>query len=189
MAILPQIDVQFAWYNRDGTRLQNIGEPGASVQIALSPDERRLAMERFDPHGGGVDLWVLDLSTGVSSRQTSPGGASFNTAWSADGRELIFHSIRNGKVGIYRKMIGGGEEQGVAPDQEGWPYGWMKDGKSIILVGGNARSFLQLSLSDPAKPVVLFNSKFGADIPRLSPDEHWIAYNSAEIGPLGSLRG
>jgi len=55
--------VQLAWHDRDGRRLGSIGEPGYYPQIALSPDEKRLAVERSDAETN--NLWILELASGV----------------------------------------------------------------------------------------------------------------------------
>jgi len=176
-------EVQLAWYSREGRKLQAVGEPGAFNQIELSPDEKRLVVERLDTRTGGIaNLWTLELASGVFSRQTFASSKDMDAIWSPDGRELIFLSVRNGKAGIYRKAIGGGQEHVVAPDQGGSPYVWLKDGKSIVLVGAGAKSFLQLSTAGHAKPVVLFESEFPKDALRVSRDEHWVAYSSTESG-------
>jgi hypothetical protein len=38
--------------------------------MVLSPDEKRLVVERLDRLKGGADIWVLELSTGIFSRLT-----------------------------------------------------------------------------------------------------------------------
>jgi Tol biopolymer transport system component len=179
----PSSDVQFAWYNREGSKLQNVGEAGAFRQIALSPDERRLVMEHVDAHTpGGVNLWILELTTGVFSRQTFASGNDVDAVWSPDGRKLIFRATRNGKAAIHQKTIGAGDEQVIASGEAGYPYRWLKDGQSILCVGEDTRAFLQLSLTGPAKPVALYESEFNKDALRLSEDERWVAYSSEESG-------
>jgi Tol biopolymer transport system component len=176
-------EVQLTWYSREGWKFEAVGEPGAFRQFELSPDEKRLVVERSDTREGGIaNLWTLELDSGVLSRQTFTSGNDADAIWSPDGRELIFNGVRNGRAGIYRKAIGAGEEHVVAPDQGGSPYVWLKDGKSIVLVRAGARGFLQLSTTGQAKPVVLFESDFYKDHPRVSRDEHWVAYTSAESG-------
>ena len=45
------IDVRLEWVDRKGTRLGTLGEPGGYGQIALSPDDRRVAAEIADAEG------------------------------------------------------------------------------------------------------------------------------------------
>lgn len=102
--------------------------------------------------------------------------------WSPDGRELVFSSNRRGNINLYRKVIGGGDEELVldSPEQK-YPKLWMKDG-SILFINEQGKTFYQLPLARDRKPVVLAHSEFDRDNPRISPDGHWIAYNSLESG-------
>jgi Tol biopolymer transport system component len=172
---------QLAWHGRDGKRLQAVGEPGTYRQMVLSPDEKRLAVERRDPTKGGEDIWLLELSTGILSRLTFD-ASDRDAVWSPDGRELIFSSNRNGKSGLYRKMVGGGDEKLVYESGDVYAYKWLKDGKSILFINLNGKTFYQLSLAGERKPVTLLTSEFNKDMPRVSPDERWVAYNSLESG-------
>ena len=48
------------WIGRDGTSLSQVGEPAQYAGFSLSPDERRVALERGDPMTNGVDVWLLE---------------------------------------------------------------------------------------------------------------------------------
>jgi Tol biopolymer transport system component/tRNA A-37 threonylcarbamoyl transferase component Bud32 len=173
---------QLAWQGRDGKRLQAVGEPGEYRQMVLSPDEKRLVVERLDPLKGGADIWVLELSTGIFSRLTFD-AQERDPVWSPDSRELIFSSNRIGKTGLYRKMVGGGDEKLVYGSDDGVSaYKWLKDGRSILFINGRGKTFYQLSLTGEGKPVTLLTSEFDKDMPRVSPDERWVAYDSLESG-------
>ncbi len=170
-------DLQLAWYSRDGKRLQSLGEPRRYRQMVLSPDERRLAVELPNGRNTGLSIWTVDLSTGIFSRLTFAANAS-DAVWSPDGRELIYSS----SDGVYRKTVGGGDEKLVYTSVEGlYPYNWFKDGRSILLVT-IGKTFYQLPLAGEQKPLTLLTSEFVKASPRVSPDEHWVAYSSLESG-------
>jgi eukaryotic-like serine/threonine-protein kinase len=173
-------NVQLAWYSRDGQRLQPIGEPREYRQITLSPDEKRLAVELPNEREGGVDIWTVDLSTGIFSRLTfDANDRDIEAAWSPDGRELMFHH----QDGLYRKMVGGGDEKLVYKYvEELYPYQWFKDGRSILVLNEGGRTFYQLPLAGNQKPLTLLTSDFDKDEPSISPDERWVAYGSLESG-------
>jgi Tol biopolymer transport system component len=102
--------------------------------------------------------------------------------WSPDGHELVFSSNRKGTHGLYRKVIGGGDEELLLGSAElKFPKFWTKDG-SILFLNQYGRTFYQLPLAGDRKPVVLTKSEFDRDNPRVSPDGHWVAYNSLESG-------
>jgi Tol biopolymer transport system component len=73
--------------------LGSIGEPGFYRQISLSPDEKRLAVERID-------------SSGIFSRLTFNPAGDFNPLWSPDSRELLFSSSRGIHSDLYWKSLG-----------------------------------------------------------------------------------
>ena len=179
----PSDTVQLAWYNRDGKRLGPIGEPGAYGIIALSPDQKRLAMERLDPQLRTHDLWTLELASGIPSRQTFHPTDDTDPVWSPDGRELVFTSNPKSADDLYRKVVGGGEEQPLfeSPDQK-YPKFWLGDGRSIVFIGTNGKTFYQLPLTGDRKAVPLLTSEFDKDNPHVSPDGRWVAYNSIESG-------
>jgi len=176
--------VQLAWYSRDGRRLGPVGEPGPYGIIRLSPDERRLAMERLDPQIRTHDIWTLELASGILTRQTFHPTDDTDPVWSPDSRELVFTSNPNGTDDLFQKLLGGSDEHlllGATPYQK-YPKFWLRDGKSILFLDTNGKEFYQLPLAGERKPVLLSKSEFTRDNPVLSPDEHWIAYNSLESG-------
>ena len=168
---------QLAWYNRDGRRLSTVGDPADYVQIALSPDEKHLTVE-----GSGLsDLWLLDLASGIRSRVTFKQGD--DAIWSPDGRQLIFASNRSGQFDLYRKVVGGGEEEMLfASPEPKYPEHWSKDGSFIIFIGEDGKAFYRLPLTGEGKPELLLQTDFVKDEPHLSPDGRWIAYGSTESG-------
>jgi hypothetical protein len=43
------IFADLVWFDRSGKRLATVGEPGRHTRPALSPDEKQVAVDRFDP--------------------------------------------------------------------------------------------------------------------------------------------
>jgi len=161
--------------------LSSIGEPGNYGEIMLSPDGKRLALERIVADGEPTNIWILGLESGIFSRITFDPALDDNPVWSPDGRELIFGSTRKGAFDLYRKVIGGGPDQLIfASNNQKWPHLWLKDGKSILFTDG--KSFYQLPLEGNRQPTTLLESQFANDLPRVSPDERWVAYQSNESG-------
>jgi eukaryotic-like serine/threonine-protein kinase len=82
--------VQLAWVDRRGRQITSVGAPGSFGQIALSPDERSLALEVATPGNQQFDIWVMDIARGVASRLTSASGSERDPVWARDGRSLAF---------------------------------------------------------------------------------------------------
>ena len=171
-------NVQFAWHDRDGKRGNSVGEPGIYETPSLSPDEKRLALTRTDPSTGKADIWILELSNGIYTRVT------FHSAdaarWSPDGRELLISQNPNGHLDLYRKEIGGGDEELVLQsDKDKWGPRWLGD-NSALFNGGS--TVYRVSLSGATQPVLLFDSGFDITTPVVTSDGRWAAYMSKESG-------
>jgi eukaryotic-like serine/threonine-protein kinase len=174
--------VQLAWHNRVGTREASIGEPGLLSDLTLSPDEKRLAVGRTDPGTGKSDLWILELATGILSQLTSDASIEGGAWWSPDGRELVYHSDRKGKFDLYRKAVGGNDEELIFQSGEDkFPTQWLNDG-SVLFLNWAGRIFFQVPLSGDRKPVPLFQTEFPKLSPHVSPDGRWVAYSAADSG-------
>ena len=79
-----------------------------------APDRTRLSVGKFDPETRTQDLWVLDIATGEAIRLTSnePGERAGSSAWSPDGSQIAYTSLRGSYYGLYRQAANGeGEEE------------------------------------------------------------------------------
>jgi Tol biopolymer transport system component len=54
-------NTELVWFDRSGKRLQSVGDPAVYSSPALSPDEKRLAVDRLDPKAKSRDIWIFDL--------------------------------------------------------------------------------------------------------------------------------
>ncbi len=126
---------QLAWFSREGSEIDRIGEPRPIRTFDLSPDEQKVALSvRAD---STADIWVYELARGTMSRFTSDPQTDFFPAWSPDGAFIAFASDREGTFTIYQKSAGGaGEAQALlTPEQRGLAsYGsaWSQDGRFLL---------------------------------------------------------
>jgi Tol biopolymer transport system component len=93
--------------DRNGKRVETIGEPADLFDAVYSPDRKSIAAVVTDASGGGStsDIWTYDARRGLRTRFTF-GPAIHNTAvWSPDGRTMAFFSYE--KLGVYRKPTDG----------------------------------------------------------------------------------
>jgi hypothetical protein len=115
-AVLPL--TQLTWYDRSGKRISTLGEPGLWTNPTLSPDERRLAVERVDSQTNTRDIWVFDLDRGTCSRLTFDAAEDVNALWSPDGAligRFRYLERKGEEVGAQRSLIELGET--VLPKQ------------------------------------------------------------------------
>jgi Tol biopolymer transport system component len=174
---------QLQWFDRTGRPQERIGEPGLFRGLALSPDEKRVAMTRASPERGRSDVWTVQLSTGVSTRVTFDPASDDDAVWSPDGLALAFWSDRNGKYGIYRRALGSAADIVVYESSTPTYLGsWSRDGKFLLY--HNVQGILALPMMGPREPLRLIESPYAKDEPHFSPDGQWVAYNSTESGAL-----
>jgi eukaryotic-like serine/threonine-protein kinase len=189
LVYLPAIDsdTQLVWVDRTGSRQGEVGEPARYGQIALSPDERRLAVELQDD-GGASDIWVIDLARGITSRITFDPASDMDPVWSPDGREIVFSSSRSGKKDLFRKRVGGHEAEMLVLESQDdkVPESWSRDGRFLLYLSGpvSKRAFwaLPMTAEASAAPLEIMRGDFMLDECQISPDGEWIAYVSNVSG-------
>jgi len=173
--------IQLAWHNREGTRQAAIGEPGIYEELDLSPDERRLAVKRYNTAKEIDEIWILEISTGIVSRLTSQ--SSDDAHWSPDSQEIVFSSDEKGKSGVYRKAVGGNDQTLVFhadqdADKDAYAQQWLPDGTVLV----EAPTLYRVSLTGERKPVTLLKTDSYTGFPQVSADGRWVAYFTRESG-------
>ncbi|MGE5361222.1 MAG: protein kinase domain-containing protein [Bacteroidales bacterium] len=183
LAYRPAPRFELAWVDRAGRVLETIGEPDYYRDPALSPDNRQIAVARFDAATGGSSIYLIDTARRVRSRLTTTLGDAA-PLWSPDGTQLAFRSARGGVPGIYQVHADGSDQREIfANGFEAAPTAWWRDGSFILaetMDSTGADQILRMPASGPAPREVRAWST-GEDA-RLSPDQRWIAFVSREGG-------
>ena len=176
--------MELAWLDRKGKRVRTVGESGTYLDIELSPDGRRLAIERFDPNPGSADIWQLDLARDVYSRLTFDPTWAFLPRWSRDGELLVFVTWNwSGGFSLYQVSRKDTREPELLFDLEAnyTPYiDWSHDGRYVAV--NRADDVLILPLFGDREPHTFLDSHFKESYGRFSPDGHFFAYVSNETG-------
>jgi len=134
---------------------------------------------------GAADIWVLDVPRGVRTRLSFGSASNMNPVWSPDGKWIAYDAIRGPNSDIVRKRSDGSgtEELLVNEHQQALPTDWSHDGKYIFyfhsLGAGDEGGVWVLPLEGGRKPRRVIER--GA-MAALSPDGHWLAYESVESG-------
>jgi Tol biopolymer transport system component len=176
---------QLYWYDRDGRRGSAVGEPATFQALALSPSGRRVALQRgeFAPGISRVDIWLLDLSTGVLSRLTSDPGLDGDPAWAPDEQSLVFTAQREGRNQVFRKDLSTGVEEPLLK----LPYpvvvdDWSPDGRFVIFRSMGRAIHAMPMVGDRTPRTIVDTPLIIEDQSHVSPDGRWIAFNSNESG-------
>ena len=180
---------QLAWLDRAGKRLGVLGsQPGRYSAARLSPDEKRVAIDRVDPQTpGSADVWLLELARGSSTRFTFDAADDGTPVWSPDGTSVAYYSNRDGSTVIHRKPASGaGEGEALASSAEPkFVNDWSPDGRFILYQQFAPQTnwdLWLLPLEGERKPAPFLQTSFVEIQGRISPDGKWIAYTSSESG-------
>jgi eukaryotic-like serine/threonine-protein kinase len=175
-------DLELIWMDRSG-KISTIADKLPDLQSAvLSPQGDRVALQM---NAGQTDIWVLDLTRGVRTRVTFGPVGNVSPLWSPDGKWIAYSSAQSGHFAICRKPSdgSGAEECLLNVEQQPGLHDWSRDGKyllySLPVPGGPLRQIWALPLQGERKPSSVVE---GGASGELSPDGHWLTYQSAESG-------
>jgi Tol biopolymer transport system component len=179
---------RLAWMDRAGQVLSTVGDRGDS-NASVSRDGSRIVVSRTDQqHAGNIDLWLRDAGSDVWSRFTFDPAPENGAIFSPDGSRVVYSTRRGGTSELWIKATGGiATPQRLAASQDAvemTPQDWSSDGQ-FILVGvyspATSWDIARIPVNGGRRELLL-NSTHGERDGKLSPDMHWIAYDSTESG-------
>jgi serine/threonine-protein kinase len=151
----------------------------------LSPDGKRLIAELAS--GPRVDVMMYDLATGAATRMTFEGASNQRAQWSPDGKRILYRSNRSGDNFTYwwKSVDGSDDRELVNVKGNGvWEALVTPDNQTVIFRTGSLGStdiwYRHIAGDTTTKEISA--TRFNEVAPRLSPDGHWIAYQTDESG-------
>jgi serine/threonine-protein kinase len=173
------------WVDRTGARTPLINELGVYGNPRLSPDGTHLALTVL--RDANWDIWVYDLSRGVSTRLTFKDTVESEQIWSPDGREIVYSERGQGGAvdNLFRKRADGSgdAEQLTKAEVPMWANSWSRDGRHIIgTTGGGKFDIAMMTLDGDRKLQPFLSSEFNEVDAAFSPDARWVAYVSDQSG-------
>ena len=182
--------------------------PRAYTQPRLSPDGTRVAVSINDQQN---DIWIYDLARQMLTRLTDAPATDQYPVWTPDSRRIIFASTRAGAYNLFWQAADntGTVERLTTSPYAQFPISISPDGTRLIVRETVPRTGIDLRLlamapsaplgTDPATPPgagrsatapgagprqtePLVQTTFAEDNGELSPDGHWLAYQSNESG-------
>lgn len=180
-------NAQLAWFDRGGKQLGTVGPPGPYFNPCLSPDEKRLAVGRWDQQGGPGDIWLIELGRDTPTRFTFDPGHDTSPIWSSDGSRIVFGASRDGPRNLYQKASSsaGNDEALLKSDNQKVATDWSADGRFILYeeyFPKTGADLWVLPVSGGQKPFPFLQTEFREIQGQFSPDGKWIAYVSNESG-------
>jgi eukaryotic-like serine/threonine-protein kinase len=174
------------WVDRAGKELETLGDPAEVHNPTFSPSGDRVAFDLADTRSGKADIWIRDLARGVNSRFTfSTGGDAFGPIWSPDGKRIVYTASAGWD--IHEKAIDGDGQEKILfkSDEQKFPTDFSPDGKYLVFGSRGKETgwdLWVLPLTGEAKPYPFAKTPFVELLGAVSPDGHWIAYQSNESG-------
>ena len=179
---------QLVWRDRNGADAGHIGTPQLYRKFRLSPDRKRIAMEIAEPDSQRSNIWMHDVTRGVSSRVTSndAGGIS-SPIWSATGDALFVTAPASKYPGdapqVVRLALATGRyEKATRTDGPQYATDMSPDGRVIDSVSRGRDSDVELIDTATEKHSPILFSPFNESDAVLSPDHRWLAFQADDSG-------
>jgi serine/threonine-protein kinase len=187
-------DRSLDWMTRDGRTSALSAKKVNWSNPRFSPDGKRLAIQIHD--AGQEDIWVYDLASDTRTQLTFDPGDDAYPVWTPDGKRIVFSSERDKTKGAnlyWMNADGTGEPTRLteSPNLQ-VPMSWHPGGKYLSFFEARPGSSYDLMILPmegdavsglkPGTPTVFLSTKAREAMPMFSPDGHWIAYMSDELG-------
>jgi eukaryotic-like serine/threonine-protein kinase len=168
---------QLAWRDRSGKITGRIA--GQSFSPRISPDGRRVVLQRVDPNGRNI--WTIETQRSVATRLT----AGNFPIWSPDGRTILFTTA----TGILRRESSGSGNDETVADLPCNLEDWSRDGRWLLYRTQSPQTQADLWALPitpdghaTGKPQPYLQTPLNQSFARFSPDAKWVAYSSDESG-------
>jgi len=179
---------QLTWYDESGKMLGHIGPVGVLANPAISPLGDRVAFDINDSKARNIDVWILDLRSGGTSRFTFAPTEEAVPVWSRDGSSIAYRSsVTNPYVHIKRvdgrepaRGVAVGESTNMGEVATSWAPG---DRELLGMVRTpHASTDLVILPADGSKWRPFLSGPGNKTYAQISPDGKWVVYASDESG-------
>jgi Tol biopolymer transport system component len=174
------------WVDRQGQRLDQVGNPMTAEEIYISPDGSQILAGIFQLHSN--DIFMLDAETGEPNRLTFNGG-SWEAVWAPDpeGRRIAYFSVGEGEGRIYLMDLNSDEDPVLFQAHKFLSHvlSWSPDGKWLIYSEIDPKTLSNLyarQISSPDRLITISATAASESLAAFSPDGKWIAYVSDQDG-------
>ena len=176
---------RLVWLDRTGAEVATEYEGRGVTRFAIAPDASRVAFSSSEQ--AGRDVWVFDRARRTRGRLTLDPDADTAPVWSPDSRRIVWRSDRRGG-GLFIRAADGADEERRLTNAEGLyhtPYTFTPDGRRLLFVefrDYKQQDMLSVRLDGSGRVEPVLTGPAAELRPALSPDGHWLAYQSDESG-------
>jgi Tol biopolymer transport system component len=196
---------QLIWFDRAGATLGTLGAGTVDSNLAISPDEKQVALADRAGSPQNLDIWTIDIARNLRSRVTSEPEPQGFPVWSPDGTRIVFGINSRGLEGrretprlVLTQVNAAGSnetliEGAVTPLRSCGlgqctliPSDWSADGRYILYTFAGTfpltADIWALPLFGDRKPFPVIATQFRESLGVFPPDGRWIAYMTDETG-------
>ena len=174
---------QPTWLSRDGKTLGTVGPPGPYDNLRISPDGKRMAVDRFDPR---PSIWVADLERPTMTRVTSGNLYDSTPIWAPDSKSFVFALAVDTPPNLYVKSLDakGDERRLFRSTLQSFPQGWSRDGLiAFVRIDPITKDDIWLvPAAGDREPWPILQTAYEESRAQVSPDGRWLAYVSNKSG-------
>jgi serine/threonine-protein kinase len=174
---------QLTLVSRAGQATPITAEAKSFENPRVSPSGDRVAVAITESDGSSRDVWVLDITQHAWSRLTT-NGISDRPIWTPDGRRIVYSS--NSDL-WWIAADGGGRPDSLFVENGSHTAGSVTpDGRAVVFLkeGSLSAGIRALAFDSAPAARMVIPARFNETAPALSPDGHWLAYQSDEAGRM-----
>lgn len=177
-------------FDRRGVAAPLIQQPGDYSAPRFSPDGKRLVVQV-----GTSNISVYDIARGTMTSLTFAAGCNA-PIWTPDGKMITCSTVHGTRVGFGVSWLpsdGTGRLRLLSRSTlNEFPSSWSPDGRTLAFFGFAPQTGLCCEISilpvtpsgQPGQPTLFSGNSYtangGSAYPEISPDGHWMAYQSVE---------
>ena len=176
---------QLAWVDRNDQVELLPFEPRSSLNLDLSPDGQRIALEILGDDRAW-DIWIYEVERAGSQVLLTTEGSNRLPVWSPDGEWVFFASDRGGSFDIWKQRADLSADAELVLQAETtsvWPRSISDDFEMLLFESGNPPNLdVGILALDTQEPELLLDTPANEFWPTFSPDGRFFAFESGETG-------
>ena len=173
------------WTDLADGGMQSLGEPGQIFNPIIAPDGTQAVVEVAEASDEGIDLWLVNLTTGLRTRFTFDPGDETRPVWSPEGDSVFYASgAADGYRIIQQPLEGqGGSAILLESARMIFPTSVSPDGKTLLFNferedGHNEVRALSLEAGSEEAVTLATSPENDVGGGQFSPDGRWVAYHT-----------